>query len=272
MEPWPWPRRGDAEMAKRQKPEPADLGLDDFRQPPPDDPGLSLDELSQAYAGLLDQGEDPYAESPATEPLLGEADVDSAEDEPDETAEDVSPPPDHDAVCPITPRSILEAMLFIGHPANEPLTSDKVASLMRGVRSQEVDTLVAELNRAYEEEGCPYQVESAASGYRLVLREELSSLRDKFFGRVRAAKLSQAAIDVLSIVAYKQPVAREDIDALRSKPSSSLLNQLVRRELLRMERDPDQPRVPRYCTTDRFLQLFGLDSLADLPKSPDGSF
>ena len=260
-------------MAKRRKREEEDLGLDSFRQPPPDEPGLSLDELSQAYANLLEHGEDPYLEAPDSEPepALGAAEADVEEDESGEAEQDQLPEPNHDAVCPITPRSILEAMLFIGHPNNEPLTSDKVASHMRGVRAQEVDGLVVELNRVYEEEGCPYKIESVGPGYRLTLREELNSLRDKFFGRIRAAKLSQAAIDILAVVAYKQPVTREDIDALRGKPSGALLTQLVRRELLRIERAHDKPRVPHYCTTDRFLQLFGLESVQDLPKSPDGS-
>ncbi len=257
-------------MVKRRKREEEDLGLDSFRQPPPDEPGLSLDELSQAYASLLEHGEDPYLEAPDPEPALGAAAADLEENDPGEAEQDQLPEPDHDAVCPITPRSILEAMLFIGHPNNEPLTSDKVASHMRGVRAQEVDGLVVELNRVYEEEGCPYKIESVGPGYRLALREELNSLRDKFFGRIRAAKLSQAAIDILAVVAYKQPVTREDIDALRGKPSGALLTQLVRRELLRIERAHDKPRVPHYCTTDRFLQLFGLESVQDLPKSPDG--
>ena len=258
-------------MAKRRKREAEELGLESFRQPPPDEPGLSLDELSQAYASLLDQGEDPYTEAPDPEPALGAAEPDLDEGEPEDPDQDQLPEPDHDAVCPITPRSILEAMLFVGHPNNEPLTSDKVASYMRGVRAQEIDGLVVALNRAYDEEGCPYKIESVGAGYRLVLREELSSLRDKFFGRIRAAKLSQAAIDILAVVAYKQPVTREAIDALRGKPAGALLTQLVRRELLRIERAHDKPRVPHYCTTDRFLQLFGLETLQDLPKSPDGT-
>lgn len=259
-------------MAKRQKTkEVEDLGLESFRQPPPDEPGLSLDELSQAYANLLEQGDDPYTPVPDPDPTPGATIAELAEDEPTEAEQAPLPEADHDAVCPITPRSILEAMLFIGHPSNEPLTSDKVAGYMRGVRPQEIDALIVELNRAYADEGCPYTIESVGAGYRLALREELSALRDKFFGRVKAAKLSQAAIDILAVVAYKQPVTREAIDALRGKPAGAMLTQLVRRELLRIERSHDQPRVPLYCTTDRFLQLFGLESLADLPKSPDGT-
>jgi segregation and condensation protein B len=255
----------------RRNDKPPDLGLDNFQQPPEDDPGLPLDELSRAYASLLDRGDDPYEEAPVTEPELaaeaaaGPGETEDAEwDEPEQS--------DHDAACPITPRSIFESMLFVGHPNNEPLTSEKVACLMRGVRPQEVDGLVVELNRAYEEEGCPYHIESAGPGYRLALREEFSSLRDKFYGRIRAAKLSQAAIEVLAIVAYRQPMTREEIDALRSRPCGALLNQLVRRQLLRIERPPDKPRVVQYHTTPRFLEFFGMEGLKDLPKSPDGSF
>ncbi len=171
--------------------------------------------------------------------------------------------------CEVSPRTILEAMLFVGHPENQPLTSEQVASLMRGVRAQEIDELVVELNRSYDEEGCPYRIESVGAGYQLVLRDEFHSLRDVFYGRVKAAKLSQAAVDVLAIVAYKQPLTREEMDALRGRPSGSLLAQLVRRQLLRVERPHDKPRTPRFWTTDRFLQLFGLESLRDLPSTPD---
>jgi segregation and condensation protein B len=261
-------------MGKRRNDPAEDLGLEAFGEPPPDEPGLSLDELSQAYASLLDQGDDPYQEAVDAEAAVGPPEPAWEEDEPEEeTAPEESPEAsdelDHEAACPVTPRSILEAMLFVGHPDNEPLTSEKVASYMRGVRPQEIEGLVGELNRTYDEDGCPYRVESAGPGYRLQLREEFSSLRDKFYGRIRAARLSQAAIDVLAIVAYKQPLTRDEIDALRGKPSGGILGQLVRRELLRLERTADNPRRPRYHTTDRFLALFGLENLQDLPRSTD---
>ena len=72
--------------------------------------------------------------------------------------------------CEISPRTILEAMLFVGHPANEPLTAKQVASLMRGVLPREIDELVRELNDAYAAEGTPYRIESDGAGYRLTLR------------------------------------------------------------------------------------------------------
>ena len=242
-----------------------EFGLEAFGDSPPDDQGVSLEELAQAYAKLLDRGDDPYLAVPDTETPSGMAAVaDEAVDE-----EEPQPPEDEQAVCDISPGSILEAMLFVGHPENEPLTSEKIASYMRGVRSQEIDELVVELNQTYAEEGFPFRIESVGAGYRMALRDEFNSLRDKFYGRNRAAKLSQAAIDVLAIVAYRQPLTRDEVDSLRGKPSGTILTQLVRRRLLRMERPTEKPRTPRYHTTDRFLEVCGLESLRDLPESLD---
>ena len=168
-----------------------------------------------------------------------------------------------DAACPVTPRSILEALLFVGTPQNEPLTSAHVSGLMRGVRPQEIDALVVELNEQYDAEGCPYRIRSVGSGYQLAPREEYASLRDKFYGRVKEARLSPAAVEVLAVVAYRQPLTRDEIDALRGRPSGGVLAQLVRRQLLRIERPEDRPRQPKYLTTDRFLALFG-------PREPGG--
>ena len=129
--------------------------------------------------------------------------------------------------------------------------------------------MVEELNRRYDAVGVPYRIVGEADGYRLTLRREFQPLRNRFYGRVREARLSQAAIDVLALVAYQQPISGEKIGRLRGKPSSHVLAHLVRRGLLRIERPPAQPRTPHYHTTDRFLRLFNLDSLDDLPRSED---
>jgi segregation and condensation protein B len=70
---------------------------------------------------------------------------------------------------------------------------------------------------------------------------------------------------VLSIVAYRQPIRSEEVDALRDAKSGAILAQLVRRRLLAIERPPDSPRRPFYRTTDRFLRVYGLTTLDDLP-------
>jgi segregation and condensation protein B len=249
-------------MTSRQpnQPQSEPLGLDEFGQP--DDAGLSLDELSQAYAALLAKGADPYAE----------ADRDTPEAAAIPLPQEVAPPTpsklDDDAFA-VTPKAILEAILFVGHPTGEPLTSERIASLMRGVTPAEIDDLVAELNTQYDAAAAPYWIRSVDAGYRLELRPEFGPLRDVFHGRIRQARLSQAAIDCLAIVGYHQPVAAEQISRLRGKPSQAILSQLVRRDLLSLERPADKKAQPQYRTTDRFLDLFGLENLAELPRSQD---
>lgn len=230
-----------------------DLGLEGLSNSP-DDHGLSLEDLSAAYAQLLDGGADPY--------------------QPDETEEDEADEEDlgaegDDSDVEVTPRSILEAMLFVGCNNNEPLSARVVAGLMRGVSPREIDELVRELNEAYEVEACPYHIVSVGGGYTLQLRPEFGRLRDKFYGRVREAKLSQMAIDVLAMVAYRQPISRDGVNELCGQSSGAVLSQLVRRELLRIERTEKKPRTPLYYTTDRFLDLFGMASIDELPQSQE---
>lgn len=253
-------------MAKRLKqidgpsrPSPS-LDLDDFRNPP-EDQGLSLNELSRAYAELLDRGDDPYEGEPPADDEDDVAETPGAADTSELEAAD-------DGACDVTPRSILEAMLFVGTPDNQPLTSKTIAALMRGVRPAEVDELVRDLNDEYVAEGCPYRITAEGSGYRMTLGDEFHSVREKFYGRVKEARLSQSAVDVLAIVAYNQPMTREEVDQLRGKPSGGILSQMVRRELLCVERDAET-RAASYRTTERFLNLFGLDSLSDLPRSQE---
>lgn len=240
------------------------FGLEEISDP--DDAGVSLEELGQTYAALMNQGADPYQD-------LRTAAETAPTDEPTDEAlplEEIPPqvlPGSDEEGCDITPRSILEAILFVGHPANEPLTSQRIASLMRGVRASEIDDLVRELNEQYDADGSPYRIESVGPGYQLALRGEYAPLRDKFYGRVREARLAQSAIDVLAIVAYHQPIEQAEVDKLRGKPSGGVLSQLVRRDLLSVERPAEKRAKPKYSTTGRFLDLFGLDSLADLPRS-----
>lgn len=225
---------------------------------PPSDAGLSLDQLTQAFAQLLSGGQDPY-ETPPAESFQDEF----LPSEPDETTIDA------DANCETTPRSILEAMLFVGNRENEPLNAEQVAKLMRGVRPAEIDDLVRDLNREYEANRCPYHIISDGAGYRLVLREQFHALRDKFYGRVQHAKLSQAAVEVLSLVAYNGSLTGDQVAKLRGKPTGAILAQLVRRQLLSLEREGEGSREVRYRPTRRFLDLFGLEKLEDLPRSQE---
>jgi segregation and condensation protein B len=158
-------------------------------------------------------------------------------------------------------------MLFVGRPDNGAWSSRELAAAMRGVSPDEIDDAIDSLNTQYEADGAPYFVEQSSGGYRLILRPQFERMRDKFYGRVKEARLSPAAIEVLSVVAYNQPATVEELDELRGSPCGSALSTLVRRKLIQVERPGGGE--PLYSTTDRFLKLFGLESLAELPRSEE---
>jgi segregation and condensation protein B len=174
----------------------------------------------------------------------------------------------------ISPRMIVEGMLFVGTSDGRPLTNRELAAHIRDVSPKEVDALIQELNNQYDDKAAPYQIVSEGPGYQMQIRPQHEAVRRRFGGRVREAKLTPQAIEVLSIIAYRQPVSAEKVGLLRGSRSHALLNQLVRRGLLCLERTgadtKDNARQqPTYYTTDRFNQLFGIDSAQDLPSSED---
>jgi segregation and condensation protein B len=251
--------------------------------------GISLDELAEAFAQVMAVEPRRPAETPApAENALGGAaelsagagnssalaGVGARQLNPAADTEESSGAPDaplsaDEDSCPVNPRTILEAMLFVGDGDNRPLSPRRAAELMRDVEPEEIPVLFDELNRRYEAAGAPYHIVGEGDGYRLVLRPGFHPLRNRFYGRIHEARLSQAAIDVLALVAYQQPITAEMLGRLRGKPSSHVLAHLVRRGLLRIERPDPKRRISHYRTTDRFLKFFNLESLDDLPRSED---
>ena len=132
--------------------------------------------------------------------------------------------------------------------------------------TQAIDTL----NQAYRRQGRPYTIQAQGQGYALSLKLRFKPVVDKLFGTIREARLSPAAIDVLSLVAYRQPATKQEIDSLRGAESGSLLRSSVRRGLLAVvHRGDAAQREVSYGTTARFLELFHLKSLDDLPQTQD---
>ena len=164
---------------------------------------------------------------------------------------------------------IIEGMLFVGYADGHPLTNRAMASFIRDVSPQEVDQIIADLNTTYDEAGSSYRIVSEGAGYRLRLRPEFEPLRLRISGQARQVRLSPQSVEVLSIVAYQQPVTAEQITRSRGARSDGLLGQLVRRGLLRLERPSQTPQVPNYYTTERFNRLLKIRSISELPHSED---
>ena len=211
---------------------------------------FSLHGLSAAFARLTGSG--------STEHLAPEI---------ADALEEMEAPPATGEV--LSPRMIVEGMLFVGNSEGGAITNRQMAASMRDVSPTEIDELISELNASYEQAGTPYEIVSAAAGYRMQIRERYDAVRQRFHGRVREAKLTPPAIEVLSVIAYRQPLTSEDVTKIRGSGSRVILNQLVRRGLLRIERPSAAPQKPVYRTTLRFNQLFRIDSPLDLPSSED---
>ena len=103
------------------------------------------------------------------------------------------------------------------------------------------------------------------------LAPDFEAVREKFYGEVRVARLSQPAIDVLSVVAYHQPISREQVDKIRTRKSGSILTQLLRRQLLDVRATDTSPPKRHFVTTEKFLKMFGLEGLEDLPQAHEVS-
>lgn len=168
-----------------------------------------------------------------------------------------------DTVPPPLPR-LLEALLFVGGP---PLTAQRAAEVIRGLKPDGFRELIDGLNRDYRRQNRPYRIVPHGDGYALLPQARYRDVLQRLAGAVRETRLSPAARDTLAVVVYKEPVTGDEVDAVRGADSQALLRQLVRLGLIAPERQPGEPPVVVYRTTGKFLDLFGLQSRDDLPRT-----
>jgi segregation and condensation protein B len=152
--------------------------------------------------------------------------------------------------------------------ADEPLTAKRLAAAAGLDDAAEARRLVARLHELLEADGTAFQVEEVAGGYQLLTRAEYHP----WLARLRRAspelRLSPAARETLAIVAYRQPIARADVEGVRGVQCGEVLGQLMEKGLVRIAgRDESLGRPILYGTTKKFLQLYGLKSLRDLPHA-----
>ncbi|MHB0977175.1 MAG: SMC-Scp complex subunit ScpB [Candidatus Aquicultorales bacterium] len=163
-------------------------------------------------------------------------------------------------------KGVLESLLFV---AEQPLTPAKLAEAV-GESEAEVRQALRELADEYYAGDRGIQVREVAGGYRLFTHPANASYIERLFKIAEARRLSQAALETLSIVAYKQPVTRLEISAIRGVNSDGAVSTLIARGLIRevgRERAPGNPIL--YGTAKRFLEVFGLRNLGDLPPIKD---
>ena len=168
----------------------------------------------------------------------------------------------------ITTESIVEALLF---STDQPLPARKIAQILGIGDAGDVKRHIETLNERYARCGAAFRIESAAKGLQMLTDPVYSPWVGKLH-KVRAeSRLSTAALETLAIIAYKQPVLRVEIEAVRGVAVGDMLVRLREMNLIRIVgRAEELGRPLLYGTTTRFLDVFGLKSLKDLPKlDPD---
>ena len=159
----------------------------------------------------------------------------------------------------------VESALFL---SREALTTRKLNQLADIADGTETRTLVQLLNQYYDAVGRSFRIEKVAGGYLMMTRPELSKWLRRLVPPTQKLRFSQPAIETLTVVAYRQPVMRAEIDAVRGVNSGEVLRQLMEMDMVKISgRSEELGRPYLYSTTKRFLKYFGLNHLDELPKT-----
>jgi len=160
-------------------------------------------------------------------------------------------------------RKIIEALLFA---SPEPLTQAKVNGIFNP-DTPNLKEVVMQLNEQYVHDDHAFEINQIAGGYQLVSRKEYEHFIRKMLNKSGRLALSSAALDSLAIIAYKQPIGRYEVEAIRGVDSSGVLKTLLNRNLIKIKgRDSGPGRPLLYQTTAKFLEHFGINRLSDMPK------
>jgi segregation and condensation protein B len=154
--------------------------------------------------------------------------------------------------------------------ADEPLSAKRLATVAGLADAADARRQVQKLQALYDKDGTAFQVEELAGGYQLLTRPAFHPWLVRVRRTATDMRLSPAARETLAIVAYRQPITRADVESIRGVGGSEMLRQLMEKGLLRIAgRDESLGRPVLYSTTKKFLQLYGLKSLRELPQAKE---
>ena len=201
-----------------------------------------------------------------SQPNAASADALNAE-QPDGSIDLPGPEGPDDAVDVHVDLRTLEALLFSTH---HPLTAGRLAEMLELESTKPLRRAIKELNEQYVTSDRSFRVEQVAGGYQLLTLPDFGDILKKAHQKEVDAKLSKAALETLAIIAYKQPILRADIEAIRGVACGETIRSLMEKHLVKIAGRAEIPGRPiLYGTTKRFLELFGLNSLKDLPQGDE---
>jgi segregation and condensation protein B len=191
---------------------------------------------------------------PAEQPDGAVLDAGEASAEAEESAEAIEP----------LPLGAIEALLLSTH---HPLTVGRLAELIGLPSTKGIRQAVKHLNEQYAATDRSFRIEQVAGGFQILTLPEFGEHLKNLHQKEIDAKLTKAALETLAIVAYKQPVLRVDVEAIRGVACGETIRSLMEKHLVKIAGRAEEPGRPiLYGTTKRFLEVFGLNSLKELPQ------
>ena len=160
-------------------------------------------------------------------------------------------------------KKIIETLLFI---TDRPVKPSRLADVVETVTPAQVLDIIKELTQEYTQQGRAVQIVEVAGGYQMATKPEYGRWVRKLYNEKMTTKLSNAALETLAIIAYKQPITRAEMEAIRGVDVAGPLERLLERGLVRVVGKKDTIGRPMvYGTTDEFLRMFGLNKVSELP-------
>lgn len=171
---------------------------------------------------------------------------------------------EEDLQDPKKAKLVVEALIFA---SSKPLTPAEIRKVTKALSVAQIEKIVAELKEDYQKTERCFELLEIAGGYELSTRKEFAPWILKIELQRKARQATQSALETLAILAYKQPLTRAEIEALRGVDTSGVLNTLMEKNFIKIVGKKEVPGRPfMYGTTEKFLEHFGLKELRDLPS------
>jgi len=160
-------------------------------------------------------------------------------------------------------KNVLECLLFV---SAKPLTINRLSSVIEEANQKEIEEALNQLSEEYSKAQKPVFIQKVAGGWRMATRKEYAEWIRNLFSKEMTYNLTQAALETLAIVAYRQPITTQEVELIRGVSSGGVLRGLLEKNLIKIAgRKEAIGRPIIYRTTDKFLEYFGLESISDIP-------
>jgi len=241
------------------------------------DDATRTDDANGAEVNAARDQEDPEADTmDAGDTVRADDEQDQTDEEPGPSGEEPGEPqddqaPDDEAPLPVDRlpdglpvRQVVEALLFA---TDSPLPANKIAQILDQGTSRHVRAYIKDLNAEYERKGRAFRIEEVAGGYQMLTLPAMQPWLAKLLQTRQEGRISPTQMETLAVIAYRQPVLRADVEVIRGVDCADVIHRLREMGLVKIVgRAEDVGRPLLYGTTKKFLRVFGLASLDDLPR------